>query len=238
MRICKKFTALLLALLMVLQLMPTGALAEMSGWQSVKSAPITAGDYYTVTFSDVGVTQFVAAGEKPVLPEAPTKESENKTESDKTWKVAYTFDYWSDGKNGKLSENDDYQVTDNTTFTAVYREEKVFTVTVKYVYNDNSESKKAADDKVYSYRESELKTAAAIESPKNVVKTINDEEVQLFPEQESVSVADVACDTTFTVKYAPADTKYTVRHMLKDLEAASIPKLNARGSLPATSVPL
>lgn len=83
MRICKKFTALLLALLMVLQLMPTGALAEMSGWQSVKSAPITAGDYYTVTFSDVGVTQFVAAGEKPVLPEAPTKESENKRRATK-----------------------------------------------------------------------------------------------------------------------------------------------------------
>ena len=94
MRICKKFTALLLALLMVLQLMPTGALAEMSGWQSVKSAPITAGDYHVVTFSDVGVTQFVADGETPILPEAPTKESAVVEENGNTWKVAYTFDYW------------------------------------------------------------------------------------------------------------------------------------------------
>ncbi len=77
----KRFMAMLMAMLMILQVMPVEAMAEgIEGLKSRVSNVITGSTFFTLTFTVEGedgnddvITQYVEAGHTPVLPEAPAK---------------------------------------------------------------------------------------------------------------------------------------------------------------------
>ena len=196
----KRFMAMLMAMLMILQVMPVEAMAEgIEGLKSRVSNVITGSTFYTLTFTVEGedgnddvITQYVEAGHTPVLPEAPAKEG-------------YTFAGWF---------VEDTQVTDKTPITsdmnAVARFTLIATVTVKVNYVAENEEP-VADPTVREYL---ANSEDVINCPAEVVHN----GMTLYPEQTSVTVnADLlnkAVDgtVTVTVKYAQADAQYTVKH--------------------------
>lgn len=192
----KRFMAMLMAMLMILQVMPVEAMAEgIEGLKSRVSNVITGSTFFTLTFTVEGgdvITQYVEAGHTPVLPEAPAKEG-------------YTFAGWF---------VEDTQVTDKTPINedmnAVARFAPIATVTVTVNYVAENEEQ-VADPTVREYL---ANSEDVINCPAEVVH----KGVTLYPEQTSVTVnADLLSQAengavTVTVKYAQADAQYTVKH--------------------------
>lgn len=208
----KRFMAMLMAMLMILQVMPVEAMAEgIEGLKSRVSNVIAGSTFYTLTFTVEGedgnndvITQYVEAGHTPVLPEAPAKEG-------------YTFAGWF---------VEDTQVTDKTPITsdmaAVARFTSIATVTVTVNYVAEDGTTPVADPTIREYLANGA-DAEVITCPAEVVH----KGVTLYPEQTSVTVnADLlnkAVDgaVTVTVKYAQADAQYTVQHWALKPEYAS-----------------
>ena len=198
----KRFMAMLMAMLMILQVMPVEAMAEgIEGLKSRVSNVITGSTFFTLTFTVEGedgndvITQYVEAGHTPVLPEAPAKEG-------------YTFAGWF---------VEDTQVTDKTPITsdmnavAQFTPIATVTVTVNYVAEDGTTP--VADPTIREYLANGA-DAEVITCPAEVVH----KGVTLYPEQTSVTVnadlLNMAVDgaVTVTVKYAQANAQYTVQH--------------------------
>ena len=197
----KRFMAMLMAMLMILQVMPVEAMAEgIEGLKSRVSNVITGSTFFTLTFTVEGedgnddvITQYVENGQKPVLPENPAK-------------AGYTFVGWFTA--------DDTEVTKETPITsdmaAVARFTLIATVTVKVNYVAENEEP-VADPTVREYL---ANSEDVINCPAEVVHN----GMTLYPEQTSVTVnADLLSQAengtvTVTVKYAQADAEYTVKH--------------------------
>ena len=206
----KRFMAMLMAMLMILQVMPVEAMAEgIEGLKSRVSNVITGSTFFTLTFTVEGedgnddvITQYVENGQKPVLPENPAK-------------AGYTFVGWFTA--------DDTEVTKETLITsdmaAVARFTLIATVTVTVNYVAENEEP-VADPTVREYL---ANSEDVINCPAEVVH----KGVTLYPEQTSVTVnADLlnkAVDgaVTVTVKYAQANAQYTVQHWALKPEYAS-----------------
>lgn len=200
----KRFMAMLMAMLMILQVMPVEAMAEgIEGLKSRVSNVITGSTFFTLTFTVEGedgnddvITQYVENGQKPVLPENPAK-------------AGYTFVGWFTA--------DDTEVTKETLITsdmaAVARFTPIATVTVTVNYVAEDGTTPVADPTIREYLANGA-DAEVITCPAEVVHN----DVTLYPEQTSVTVnADLlnkAVDgaVTVTVKYAQADAQYTVKH--------------------------
>lgn len=209
----KRFMAMLMAMLMILQVMPVEAMAEgIEGLKSRVSNVITGSTFFTLTFTVEGedgnddvITQYVENGQKPVLPENPAK-------------AGYTFVGWFTA--------DDTEVTKETLITsdmaAVARFTPIATVTVTVNYVAEDGTTPVADPTIREYLANGA-DAEVITCPAEVVH----KGVTLYPEQTSVTVnADLlnkAVDgaVTVTVKYAQADAQYTVQHWALKPEYAS-----------------
>ena len=197
----KRFMAMLMAMLMILQVMPVEAMAEgIEGLKSRVSNVITGSTFFTLTFTVKGedgnddvITQYVEAGHTPVLPEAPAK-------------AGYTFVGWFTADDTEVTK--ETLITSDMAAVARFTPIATVTVTVNYVAEDGTQ---VADPTVREYL---ANSEDVINCPAEVVHN----DVTLYPEQTSVTVnADLlnkAVDgaVTVTVKYAQADAEYTVKH--------------------------
>ena len=203
----RRFLAILLSLLMLLQALPMSALAE--GWNVARSNIEEGATYHTVTFEveDTAVaTQLIESGHKvSTFPEDP-------------FKAGYQFDGW-------FVEDAEFTfstpVSANTTVEAKFTPIDAYEVTIEYVDEEGAE---VADSIVRSY----LVTDASdvIESPASVVVGEGEGQRTLYPDQASVTItpadlpaADEDADkkVAYTVIYAESNATYTVRHFLKNL---------------------
>lgn len=197
----KRFMAMLMAMLMILQVMPVEAMAEgIEGLKSRVSNVITGSTFFTLTFTVEGadgnddvITQYVENGQKPVLPENPAK-------------AGYTFVGWFTADDTEVTK--ETLITSDMAAVARFTPIATVTVTVNYVAEDGTQ---VADPTVREYL---ANSEDVITCPAEVVH----KGVTLYPEQTSVTVnADLlnkAVDgaVTVTVKYAQADAQYTVKH--------------------------
>ncbi|MCI5583877.1 MAG: InlB B-repeat-containing protein, partial [Anaeroplasma sp.] len=116
----KRFLAIVLSLVLVLQMLPTSALGV-----TFYSARLSGATYYQVDFFASGekvATQYVESGETLTLPEAPTA-------------AGKSFTGWKDAAGNKVTS--DTTVSGDMTVTAVFEDISVYTVTVKYVLADD-----------------------------------------------------------------------------------------------------
>ncbi len=200
----KRFMAMLMAMLMILQVMPVEAMAEgIEGLKSRVSNVITGSTFFTLTFTVEGkdgnddvITQYVENGQKPVLPENPAK-------------AGYTFVGWFTADDNEVTK--ETLITSDMAAVARFTSIATVTVTVNYVAEDGTTP--VADPTIREYLANGA-DAEVITCPAEVVHN----DVTLYPEQTSVTVnADLlnkAVDgaVTVTVKYAQANAQYTVQH--------------------------
>ena len=209
----KRFMAMLMAMLMILQVMPVEAMAEgIEGLKSRVSNVITGSTFFTLTFTVEGedgnddvITQYVENGQKPVLPENPAK-------------AGYTFVGWFTADDTEVTK--ETMITSDMAAVARFTPIATVTVTVNYVAEDGTTP--VADPTIREYLANGA-DAEVITCPAEVVH----KGVTLYPEQTSVTVnADLlnkAVDgaVTVTVKYAQANAQYTVQHWALKPEYAS-----------------
>ena len=119
----KRFVAILLTILMVLEMLPVNALA--AGWARTYSNVESGSTYHKVTFEANGsvvAEQYVESGATLVLPESPSAEGKS-------------FTGWVDSNKNPVTAST--TVSGNMTVTAVFEDISVFTVKVKYVLAGN-----------------------------------------------------------------------------------------------------
>ncbi len=204
----RRFLAILLSLLMLLQALPMSALAE--GWNVARSNIEEGATYYTVTFEveDTAVaTQLIESGETvSTFPEDP-------------FKADYQFDGWF-VEDAKFTSST--AVSADTTVKAKFTPIDAYEVTIKYVDKAGDE---VADSIVRSYLVTDAQDV--IESPASVVVGKGEEQKTLYPDRASVTInpaklpaEDENADkkVVYTVTYAESNATYTVKHFLKNLE--------------------
>ena len=211
----KRFMAILLSALMILQALPVSAMAEE--WNKVRSAPIKGVQAFEVKFlAEDGtqlVHQLVGGGFTPVEPDIPDVEGKR-------------FVGWNDGEN-TYANLKSYAVTKNVNFTATYEILKKSSVVIHYVYTDGS---MAIQDYVAEY-----------EVGSNVDLSVETPTIAGFTaDQPVVRFAGSMPETTqeFTVTYSGQDgITYTVKHLLQNIadngytEAESEQKTGKAGEL-------
>ncbi len=180
----RKVFVMFLAVLMVIQCLPLNIMAA-------------AGEYHTVTFyDDDGTTvlgdQYVKHGETPVVPDPPTKEK-------------HRFTGW--------SPSVDEPVTKDTVYTAVYVEVEYYTITIKYVLEneDGQPAEGAPAPIVRAYLGGET-FHETFDTP-----VLNN----WVPDKKSVTISNADLEgkeTEIVVTYLPANTEYTIEHWFEKLD--------------------
>lgn len=204
----KRIVAVLLAFLMIFEMLPVTAVAE--GWAMLMSNVLTGDTYHTVTFSVDGTqiaSQYVKAGENPVIPENPTKAEDRENNK------AYVFTGWYDG---------DTQITANTVVNgnvnAVAKFDTIglYQVTIKYLIDTDKDGKfePAANNVVRWY--TTLDGQEVIQSPTNVLEGTLDD--TYIPNQDSVVInpAELTANKEIIVTYHTTDTTYTIYHQVRN----------------------
>lgn len=194
----KRFVAVLLTILMMMQMLPLNALAE-AAWKLGGEASVEGAAYHRVTFTseDKQIAKQLFENGSPIvtMPEDPAK-------------AGYRFVGWFDGEQeisvGTTVQND---------IEAVAKFEPIvtYTVTIQYLANE----KPVADEVVRQYTADD--PADTILSPASVS---DGAEGFLYPDQTSVTVTPSELEqenTIIKVHYVAANAEYTVRHMAKNL---------------------
>lgn len=204
----KRIVAVLLAFLMIFEMLPVTAVAE--GWAMLMSNVLTGDTYHTVTFSVDGTqiaSQYVKAGENPVIPENPTKAEDRENNK------AYVFTGWYDG---------DTQITANTAVNsdvnAVAKFDTIglYQVTIKYLIDtDEDENFEPAANTVVRWYTT-LDGQEVIQSPTNVLEGTLDD--TYIPNQDSVVInpAELTANKEIIVTYHTTDTTYTIYHQVRN----------------------
>ena len=200
----KRFLAIVLSLVLVLQMLPTSALGV-----TFYSARLSGADYYTVVFVASGetvATQYVESGATLTLPQSPTA-------------AGKSFTGWVDAEGEPVTSAT--TVSGNMTVTAVFEDISVYTVIVKYVLADNPSAEVATKVQRQYFRSYNTDDGAGrfdvssdeIVSP--AVVSYGGKEY--YPSQTKVVVEPdtlESAETTFTVTYSSADTQYEIRHYI------------------------
>lgn len=223
----KRIVALFLAILMIVQMLPVNALAEvgragwnlmMSTYDGVESTLVTfevaktAADGKVTEYKEL-TTQLVVGSAAPIYPDIPDFEG-------------YTADYssWAYAETRTLEDG-----TTTKVHRPIYVPVEKRTVTVKFVYSDGT----AADtEQVYEYDASKADQSLTIsvkslqEQGFDMTKTtVTDEKganVALTSSESgysfTVNVSALTEDKVYTVKYIGAVTWYTVNHRKQNID--------------------
>ena len=194
----KRFVAVLLTILMMMQMLPLNALAE-AAWKLGGEASVEGAAYHSVTFTseDKQIAKQLFENGSPIvtMPEDPAK-------------AGYRFVGWFDGEQ-EISEGTVVQADINA--VAKFEPIVTYTVTIQYLANE----KPVADEVVRQYTADD--PADTILSPASVS---DGAEGFLYPDQTSVTVTPSELEeenTIIEVHYVAANAEYTVRHMAKNL---------------------
>ncbi|MBE5772815.1 MAG: hypothetical protein E7337_02630, partial [Clostridiales bacterium] len=212
----KRFLAILLTVMMLVQAMPLGALAEAT----VVSNVLEGSDYHTVTFDvaktdennnavltdgkityETLATQYVENGKTAIAPDVPDVNG-------------YYYDGWDLDVEGAVSEN--------TKFVAQYSPITYHTVTVNYVYADGSTVRQSES---YDYNMDAENVDLVVEPEKMIgfEISVTDEAgnaVALTNNAFTVDVSALTADKTYTVLYEGTETSYTVNHHKQNITDA------------------
>ena len=190
----RRFLAVLLTIVMLLQALPTAALADVL---TFTSNTVEGSTYHKVEFQDdegsVLATQYVENGANLVMPEDPAKEG-NK------------FVGWFYGEEKVTAQT---PVSADMTVKAKFAPITVYTVTVNYLLKEDQTSK-VAESVVRSYTaddaEDEIISPAAVQV---------EGKGTLYPEQASVTVNPSTLtqeETVYNVYYINANAEYTIEY--------------------------
>ena len=211
---------------------PTGSGAHFIGWYDADNHKV---DAQTNLLSNVEVTaQFgytvdFYAEDKPEIRLATREVQENTALGwlpTAPYREGYTFKEW---RIGDQVIDADYVVNSNVTVTGYYAELSIYTVTINYTINGNSE-----DTKVLTLNKGALsaENPETVTSPSSFGKSDGIyypvmQAVQIVPEgntlgvkdkhNEVTVVEDPVANITINVPYRLSDSTYTVRYVLKDL---------------------
>lgn len=190
----RRFLAVLLTIVMLLQALPTAALADVL---TFTSNTVEGSDYHKVEFQDdegsVLATQYVENGANLVMPEDPAKEGNN-------------FVGWFYGEEQVTAQT---PVSANMTVIAEFAPIAVYTVTVNYLLKEDQTSK-VAESVVRSYTADDA--TDEIISPAAVQV---EGKGTLYPEQASVTVNPstlTQAETVYNVYYINANAEYTIEY--------------------------
>ena len=203
----KRFVAILLTILMVLEMLPVNALA--AGWARTYSNVESGSTYHKVTFKANGsvvAEQYVESGATLVLPESPSAEGKS-------------FTGWADSDGNPVTAST--KVSGNMTVTAVFEDISVFTVKVKYVLagNETVEVAEPVERKYFkSYNTADGVGRFDVSSDEIISPAVvSYQEKDYYPNQSKVTVEPntlTNAETIYTVTYASADTQYEIRHYI------------------------
>ena len=187
----RRIVAILLTVVMLLQLAPTG-LAD-----TLYSNEVRGTQTYTVTFTDKDgktlVTQLVASGASPIQPDIPDVEG-------------YEFAGWQ-VNGGEVKSIGDIDITGDTTLKATYNEIKTYTCTVYYRYNDGTD---AFESDVYEYRAgSKVELTIPVKTLENFTTDAG---------SITFSIDAINENRWQVVHYTGKEFGYTVNHLLQNAD--------------------
>ena len=197
----KRIFALVMAVLLMVQTLPTSAFADTIGSDETSDST-----YHTVTFVDadgtaIAMQLIVDGGTVSTFPEDP-------------YKKGYDFTGWTCEGSEFTSST---KVTSDLTVSPAFGEVRTYVVTVKYVLSQNNEE--VAPEVVRTY----IKTdgAETIVSPAEITRTVGGIEGQLYPDKASVTVdpSTLTDDTVIYVYYTENGVTYYVHHRAVGSEA-------------------
>ena len=196
----KRFLAILLSVLLLIQALPMNALAA----GVVRSNTLSGDTYHTVDFvvgGDTVATQLVESGAAlETLPEAPTQ-------------VGYEFTGW---KAGETEVTVGTVVNSDLTAEAQFAPLPKYTVTVKYVYTGTDTE--VADSVKREY--TKYDAVDTIYSPTSAAMEIDGGLELVYPVDSVVTInpAELTADTVIRVEYTRPNVEYTVEHRVVGTE--------------------
>ena len=198
----KRFLAILLSVLMLIQAMPMNALAA----GVVRSNTLSGETYHTVDFvvgGDTVATQLIESGENAkieTLPENPTL-------------VEHEFTGW---KAGETEVTVGTEVNSDLTAEAQFAPLPKYTVTVKYVYTGTDTE--VADSVKREY--TKYDAVDTINSPTSAAMEIDGGLELVYPVDSVVTIkpAELTADTVIRVEYTLPNVTYTVEHRVVGTE--------------------
>ncbi len=196
--ITRKFLAILLSVLMLLQALPMSALAGTVSSEDGGNA--SGSTYWNVTFVDESgetlVSQLVENNHTPVEPDVPDVEGKR-------------FVGWTVNGGDEALPISSISITADSTLVATYRALNKYTVTIEYVYADGSTA-------FQSWVKEYIKGTNVSET----VTSPTDETGNTTPDkaQVALNISEISADHTEKVTYSGKMVNYVVKHMLQNAD--------------------